>query len=54
MDNPEFIKFCEMMRPGVQLARRLDISGKYLDAVHNEEMEKAKAELKGNYLKTLA
>ena len=47
-ENNQVKKLFDMLRPGVQLAGRQAISGALLDAVYDEEIQKAKQRLKGN------
>ena len=47
VDNKQVRKFHDMMRPGSHLAERHRVAGDLLDAVYDEEREKAKDLFKG-------
>ena len=47
VENPEFKKFAQLLRPGVRLADRKTIGGSLLDHVYEEEMGKVRKETSG-------
>ena len=51
VDNPQFKKFYQMLRPGLQLAGRHDVAGDLLNRVYSEELTEAQAFFKGAYKK---